>query len=105
MSSSDATVPTLRTLYPEIEPWDQGRLKVSDIHELYYEQVGQRDAASPTAVVVHGGPGGGISGFYRQFFDPSVYRVVLFDQRGAGQSTPHACLTGPSSREPDWQHQ
>jgi len=92
--SSDAAVPTLRTLYPEIEPWDTGRLKVSEVHEVYYEQVGQRDG--PVAVVVHGGPGGGISPFYRQFFDPSVYRVVLFDQRGAGKSTPHACLVGAS---------
>jgi proline iminopeptidase len=81
---------SLRELYPPIEPYDTGRLKVSDIHELYYEQCG--NPQGKPAVVLHGGPGGGIAPFYRQFFDPTVYRVILFDQRGAGQSTPFACL-------------
>jgi proline iminopeptidase len=80
----------LRTHYAPIEPYDAGRLKVSPIHELYYEQVGNPNGQP--AVFLHGGPGGGLVTEYRQFFDPAVYRVVLFDQRGAGKSTPHASL-------------
>jgi len=79
-----------RTLYPPIEPYDTGRLKVSPIHDLYYEQVGNPNGQP--AVFLHGGPGGGLVPEYRQFFDPNVYRVTLFDQRGAGKSTPHASL-------------
>lgn len=80
----------MKTLYPEIEPFDIGRLKVSPIHELYYEQVG--NPKGQPAVFLHGGPGGGLTADYRRFFDPAAYRVVLFDQRGSGQSTPHANL-------------
>jgi len=80
----------LRTLYDPIEPFDTGRLKVSPIHELYYEQVG--NPAGKPAVFLHGGPGGGIVADYRRYFDPKLYRVVLFDQRGSGKSTPHASL-------------
>jgi len=78
-------------LYPSIEPYHHDFIKVSEIHNVYYEQCGNPNGQC--AVVFHGGPGGGISPEYRRFFDPSVYRVVLIDQRGAGQSTPHACLT------------
>jgi proline iminopeptidase len=81
---------TMRTLYPEIKPFDTGRLKVSDLHELYYEQVGNPNGKP--AVFLHGGPGGGLTNDYRRYFNPAVYRVVLFDQRGSGQSTPHASL-------------
>lgn len=80
----------LRTLYPPIEPYDTGRLKVSDIHELYYEECGNPDGQP--VVFLHGGPGAGLVTDYRRFFDPHAYRVVLFDQRGAGKSTPHASL-------------
>jgi proline iminopeptidase len=80
----------MKTLYPEIQPFDTGRLKVSPIHELYYEQVGNPNGKP--AIFLHGGPGGGLIPDYRRFFDPSAYRVVLFDQRGSGQSTPHANL-------------
>lgn len=80
----------MKTFYPAIEPFDTGRLRVSPVHELYYEQCG--NPAGQPAVFLHGGPGGGLVPLYRQFFDPSVYRVVLFDQRGAGKSTPHANL-------------
>jgi proline iminopeptidase len=80
----------MKTLYPEIEPFDTGRLKVSPIHELYYEQVGK--PTGKPVVFLHGGPGGGIVPDYRRYFDPKVYRVVLFDQRGSGKSTPHASL-------------
>jgi proline iminopeptidase len=80
----------MKTLYPAINPFDTGRLKVSPIHELYYEQVGNPNGKP--AVFLHGGPGGGLTLDYRRYFDPAVYRVVLFDQRGSGQSTPHASL-------------
>ena len=80
----------LRTLYDPIEPYDTGRLKVSDVHELYYEQCGNPNGQP--VVFLHGGPGGGVIPDYRRFFNPDAYRIVLFDQRGSGQSTPHACL-------------
>lgn len=76
--------------YPEIEPYDSGFLPVSDLHTLYYEQVGNPEGKP--VVFLHGGPGGGISPAYRRFFDPAFYRVVLFDQRGSGKSTPFAGL-------------
>ncbi len=79
-----------RILYDPIEPFDTGRLKVSPVHELYYEQCG--NPKGKPVVFLHGGPGGGVSGDYRRYFNPSVYRVVLFDQRGSGKSTPHASL-------------
>lgn len=82
----------LRTLYPEIAPFDSGMLKVSALHTLYYEQSG--NPHGKPVVFVHGGPGGGISPKCRRFFDPAAYRIVLFDQRGCGQSTPHAELSG-----------
>jgi proline iminopeptidase len=80
----------MKTLYPAIEPFDTGRLKVSPVHELYYEQCG--NANGKPVVFLHGGPGGGISPDYRRYFDPQVYRIVLFDQRGSGKSTPHASI-------------
>jgi len=80
-----------KKLYPPIEPYDTGTLKVSELHTVYYEQAGNKDS-NHVAVVLHGGPGGGISPSYRQFFDPTAYRIVLFDQRGAGKSTPTSCL-------------
>jgi proline iminopeptidase len=79
-----------RTLYPEIEPYDTGKLKVSDLHTLHYEQCGNPNGKP--VVFLHGGPGGGINPNYRRFFDPKAYRIVLFDQRGCGKSTPHAEL-------------
>ena len=80
----------MRTLYPPIEPYEQGRLRVSPVHELYYEQCGNPDGLP--VVFLHGGPGGGTTPDYRRFFDPTTYHIVLFDQRGSGQSTPHASL-------------
>lgn len=80
----------MKTLYPQIEPFETGRLKVSPVHDLYYEQCG--NPKGKPVVFLHGGPGGGVSPDYRRYFDPDIYRVVLFDQRGAGQSTPHASL-------------
>ena len=80
----------LRTLYPEIEPFDTGRLKVSPVHELYYEQCGNPEGKP--VIFLHGGPGAGLVPDYRRFFDSAAYRVILFDQRGSGKSTPHASL-------------
>ncbi|MCA1634913.1 MAG: prolyl aminopeptidase [Acidobacteria bacterium] len=80
----------MRTFYPPIEPYDEGMLPVSPVHTIYYEQCGNPEATP--ALFLHGGPGGGIVPDYRRFFDPDAYRLVLFDQRGSGQSTPHASL-------------
>ena len=80
----------LNWMYPPIEPRVTGRLKVSDVHDLYWEESG--NPAGKPAVFLHGGPGGGTSPKQRRFFDPNRYRIVLFDQRGCGQSTPHASL-------------
>jgi proline iminopeptidase len=80
-----------RALYPEIEPFDSGRLQVSSLHTLYYEQCG--NPAGKPVVCLHGGPGAGCSPKMRRFFDPKRYRIILFDQRGCGRSTPHAELT------------
>lgn len=79
-----------RTFYPPVEPFRTGRLKVSDIHELYFEESG--NPSGKPVVFVHGGPGGGTDAKQRRFFDPEAYRIILFDQRGCGQSTPHANL-------------
>lgn len=80
----------LRTLYPDLEPYRTGRLRVSDVHELYWEESGNPDGKP--VVFLHGGPGGGTEAKHRRYFDPSVYRIVLFDQRGCGRSTPFASL-------------
>ncbi len=80
----------LRGLYPEVEPYDTGHIKVSDVHELYYEQCGTPNGKP--VVFLHGGPGAGLIPDYRRFFDPSAYRIILFEQRGCGRSTPHASL-------------
>jgi proline iminopeptidase len=80
----------MRTLYPAIEPFATGELAVSDRHTLYFEQCGNPDGIP--VVMLHGGPGGGCSEKMRQFHDPAKYRIVLFDQRGAGRSRPHADL-------------
>ncbi|MDH3624450.1 MAG: prolyl aminopeptidase [Myxococcales bacterium] len=77
-------------LFPEIEPYDSGFLGVDDIHSVYYEQCGNPEGKP--AVFLHGGPGGGCNAVHRRFWDPSAYRIVLFDQRGCGRSTPHAEL-------------
>ncbi len=77
-----------RTLYPEIEPFDGGMLDVGEGHSLYWERVGTK--GGKPAVMLHGGPGGGISTDHRRQWDPELYDVLLFDQRGCGQSLPFA---------------
>ena len=77
-------------LFPPIEPFHKEHLKVSDLHSIYVEQVGNPEGMP--VIFIHGGPGGGLHDVYRQFFDPQKWRVILFDQRGAGQSLPFAEL-------------
>lgn len=78
-------------LYPPIEPFDQRVIDMGDGHRIYMEQCGRPDGIP--VLVLHGGPGGGCSPAMRRYFDPQVYRVVLFDQRGCGRSRPHASVT------------
>jgi proline iminopeptidase len=75
-------------LWPEIEPFETGYLQVSELHEIYYELCGNREGKP--VIVLHGGPGGSCSPYYRRFFDPEKYFIVLHDQRGAGRSKPYA---------------
>jgi proline iminopeptidase len=75
-------------LYPQIEPFDQRLMDMGDGHRVYVEQCGHPQGLP--VIVLHGGPGGGCSPAMRRYFDPSVYRIVLFDQRGCGRSRPHA---------------
>ena len=76
--------------FPPIEPFNSGMLQVSDLHNLYFEECGNKDGKP--VLFVHGGPGGGVNANQRRHFDPSVWRAVLFDQRGSGKSTPSAEL-------------
>jgi len=80
----------LTWLYPPIEPYATGRLKVSATHDLYYEESG--NPKGKPVVFLHGGPGGGSDPKQRRFFHPEKYRIILFDQRGCGKSTPYASL-------------
>ncbi len=80
----------MRDLYPSLDPYDSGLLDVGHGHRVYWEQCG--NPGGKPVVVLHGGPGGGTSPTMRRFLDPASWRIVLFDQRGCGQSTPHACL-------------
>lgn len=80
----------MKQLYPEIEPYNQFDLKVSDLHTIHVEESGNINGKP--VIFLHGGPGGGIEPVYRQYFDPEKWRIIVFDQRGCGQSTPHAEL-------------
>jgi len=84
------TVRRGRALYPAIKPYRTGTLPVSALHRLYFEESG--NPRGKPVVFLHGGPGGGTNPRMRRFFDPKRYRIVLFDQRGCGRSTPHASL-------------
>jgi proline iminopeptidase len=75
-------------VFPAIEPYDRGMLDVGEGHQVYWEVSG--DPAGKPAVVLHGGPGSGSTPGMRRLFDPAVYRLVQFDQRNCGRSTPHA---------------
>ena len=82
--------PNRRILFPRLESRRSGRLRVSEIHEIYWEESG--NPSGIPVIAVHGGPGGGSSPEMRRFFDPGKYRIILFDQRGCGRSTPHSEL-------------
>jgi proline iminopeptidase len=81
-------MPAMPALYPAIEPYAHSYLDVGDGHQVYWETCGNPDGKP--ALVLHGGPGSGCSPWWRRLFDPAAYRVVLFDQRNCGRSTPHA---------------
>lgn len=84
-------------LYPDVEASAFGHLVVSERHRLYWEEVGNPDGVP--AIFLHGGPGSGIAKLHRRFFDPEFYRVILFDQRGAGKSSPIADITENTTQD------
>ncbi len=86
----DIQAPARRTLYPEIAPYETGHLDVGDGHSLYWELCGNPDGKP--VVFLHGGPGGGSSPDHRRQFNPAKYKILVFDQRGCGKSTPYASL-------------
>ena len=79
-----------RALYPEIHPYKESFNTGDDTHEIFIEESGNPDGQP--ILFLHGGPGGGTGAKQRRFFDPSHYRIILFDQRGCGRSKPHGCL-------------
>ena len=86
-------------LYPAIEPYETGYLSLDERHEIYWEQCGRPDGQA--VVFLHGGPGAGASADHRRFFDPQHYRIVVFDQRGAGRSKPLGELTDNTTQHLD----
>ncbi|MCY4315446.1 MAG: prolyl aminopeptidase [Roseovarius sp.] len=88
MDEHSGPINAFKYLYPPIEPFQKRMLSVSDGHEIYYEQVG--NPSGLPVVVLHGGPGGGCNSSMRRYFNPKIYRVILFDQRGCGRSRPHS---------------
>jgi proline iminopeptidase len=87
----------MRKLYPDIKPYKTHQVYVDEPHVLYVEESGNPDGIP--VLFVHGGPGAGCEDYHRCFFDPNVYRIILFDQRGAGRSTPHAELEGNTTQD------
>ncbi|RMF08423.1 MAG: prolyl aminopeptidase, partial [Alphaproteobacteria bacterium] len=83
-------MPGRHNLFARIEPYRTGMLKVSDLHEIYFEECG--NPKGKPALMVHGGPGGGSNPTMRRYHDPDAYRIILFDQRGCGRSRPYAEL-------------
>ena len=80
----------MKPLYPEIEPYNEFNLKVSELHTIHVEESGNKNGKP--VIFLHGGPGGGIEPVYRQYFNPKKWRIIIFDQRGCGKSFPHAEL-------------
>ena len=77
-------------LFPNIEPFNTFSLPVSDLHTIYVEESGNKNGKP--VIFLHGGPGGGVDPKYRRYFDPEKWRIIMFDQRGCGKSTPFAEL-------------
>jgi len=90
--AATAAAPGTRHLYPPIEPYTRGEMDTGEGHVIYYEQCGS--PAGQPVVVLHGGPASGCSPMQRRFFDPDHFRIVLFDQRGCGRSTPRGAVAG-----------
>lgn len=86
----------MNQLYPDISPYQIHRLEVDAPHVIYLEESGNPDGIP--VLFVHGGPGAGCESYHRRFFDPEIYRIILFDQRGSGRSTPHAELEGNTTQ-------
>ncbi|MFC0633244.1 prolyl aminopeptidase [Brevundimonas balnearis] len=89
MAFQSSTTPR-RDLFPEIEPFASGFMPTNGVHQIYYEECGNPNGVP--VVVLHGGPGGAVNPGMRRYFDPKRYRIILFDQRGCGRSTPNASL-------------
>ncbi|HSX52560.1 MAG TPA: prolyl aminopeptidase [Cellvibrio sp.] len=87
----------MQIFYPEIKPYQRHQIAVEPPHELYVDESGNPDGIP--VLFVHGGPGAGCGKYDRRFFDPEVYRIVLFDQRGSGRSRPHAELEGNTTQK------
>ncbi len=84
-------------LYPSIEPYETGRLALDGLHNMYWEQSGHPEGLP--VIFLHGGPGAGATAVHRRFFDPNYYRIVIYDQRGAGRSTPRGELTNNTTAD------
>lgn len=87
----------MRQLYPDITPYKTDQIEVDEPHILYVEESGNPDGIP--VLFIHGGPGAGCESYHRRFFDPNLYRIILFDQRGSGLSTPHAELDGNTTQD------
>ncbi len=87
----------MRSLYPDIRPYQTHSLKVTERHTLYVEESGNPEGLP--VLFIHGGPGAGCEAYHRRFFNPEIYRIILFDQRGAGRSTPHAELQDNTTQD------
>jgi len=87
----------MTSLYPKIKPYATHEVTVDDPHVLYVEECGDCDGIP--VLFLHGGPGTGIEPYHRQYFNPDKYRIILFDQRGSGKSTPHACIEKNTTRD------
>ncbi|MEQ8955250.1 MAG: alpha/beta fold hydrolase, partial [Gammaproteobacteria bacterium] len=84
-------------LYPELKPYKRHQLRVSEVHELYVDEAG--NPRGIPVLFVHGGPGAACDASSRRFYDPEVFRIVTFDQRGCGRSTPHGELAGNTTQD------
>lgn len=87
----------MQVLFPEIKPYKRHQFRVSELHELYLDEAG--NPSGIPIIFVHGGPGGACDGSSRRFYDPAVFRIITFDQRGCGRSTPHGELAGNTTHD------